>query len=290
MSMFFTWSLRWHRSDLTGHAQMHQQCRRRSIPIGGYAVPSSRRGKPQQHELSKTLHGRNPPPRQVLLQRCGIINEIRLPEHHGNNPPSENRSPQSARYCFDLGKLRHTKSGLSKYHSAQFQAPAPLDKFASMDALIHGAHLFQISCYSLALGGVLCACPGEVCSRRAYSCSSPCGSLPHPVTRRKRKPAFSTVRSPSREPRTNIKFSCRRTGPPRKSGPLFYFSTAPANAATMAWCKHKWASAEPSASTAAVFPRLSSSPVPQGNLVGSIADGRAGDKDAGSRHQGIPRR
>src|SRR6202795_1306579 len=43
----------------------------------------------------------------MLLERSRVIDEIRFPEPHGQNPPTHNRSSQAPRYCFDFRKFRH---------------------------------------------------------------------------------------------------------------------------------------------------------------------------------------
>jgi hypothetical protein len=50
----------------------------------------------------------------MLLKGCRIVDEIRLPQRNRDDPPPENRSPQTARYRFDFRKFRHKKRGPSK--------------------------------------------------------------------------------------------------------------------------------------------------------------------------------
>src|SRR6266571_3858284 len=107
MGVLFAWSFRGAWRHMPGHSQMHEQGYRVRALAPGHTVASRIRGEPQQHEFSIALDGLNPAARQMLLERHGIVDEIRFPKRNREDAPSEDCLPQSARYRFDFGKFRH---------------------------------------------------------------------------------------------------------------------------------------------------------------------------------------
>jgi hypothetical protein len=86
---------------------MHEQRSRRRVSIFRRGVSVRNCRQAQQHEFPKTLDRLNPPPRKVLFQRHGIIDEIRFPQPYGQNGPTQDRLAQSADDGLDFGKFRH---------------------------------------------------------------------------------------------------------------------------------------------------------------------------------------
>ena len=84
------------RRDMAGHAKMNEQRRRSAIAIGfpvrrrATTLCSGGRHQSKQHEFSVALDGCNLSSGQVLLQRGGIINEIRFPQRDGQDSPAQN--------------------------------------------------------------------------------------------------------------------------------------------------------------------------------------------------------
>jgi hypothetical protein len=83
------------RRDVPRHPKMDKQRRRIAISIACPArrrssAPGVGRRQPQQHEFSMSLDRCNLFSRQVLFQRCRVINEIRFPQRNGQNSPAKN--------------------------------------------------------------------------------------------------------------------------------------------------------------------------------------------------------
>jgi len=70
---------------------------------------------------------------KMLLERSRVIDEIRFPEPHGQNPPAHNRSPQAPRYCFDFRKFRH--EGILNKIAHPRAAPQARDTNPTMSAI-----------------------------------------------------------------------------------------------------------------------------------------------------------
>src|SRR5207245_4129560 len=78
MGVLCAWFFRGARRYLPGHPQMHEQgCRARAL-APAHTVASCIRGEPQQHEFSIALDSLDPAARQMLLERHGIVDEIRF--------------------------------------------------------------------------------------------------------------------------------------------------------------------------------------------------------------------
>jgi len=107
VGMFFPRLRRGIRSDLPSHPKMHEQRGRSRIAVRRGRTSAARGRKPQQHELAVALNGFDLPAGKMLFEGRRVIDEIRFPEPHGENPPPHNRSPQASRYCFDFRKFWH---------------------------------------------------------------------------------------------------------------------------------------------------------------------------------------
>jgi hypothetical protein len=64
-------------------------------------------GKPQHHEFSIAFDGFNASAWQVLFERRGIVDEVRLAKRDGKDFSSKNCLLQSTRDGFDFRKFRH---------------------------------------------------------------------------------------------------------------------------------------------------------------------------------------
>jgi len=94
---------------------MHEKSGGQRIAVCKGTTDPIHRREPEQHELAVAFDGFDLSTWQMLLESGWVIDKIRLPKPHGQNPPAQNRSPQTPRYCFDFGKFRHEGSR-TKYH------------------------------------------------------------------------------------------------------------------------------------------------------------------------------
>src|ERR1700691_4818926 len=77
-------------ADFAGHAEVNQQ---RTFFGGSFS-----RLKVQHQIFSQAPDARKPAARQILFQRRGIVNEIRLAQTHAQNPAAGENLTQSTRY------------------------------------------------------------------------------------------------------------------------------------------------------------------------------------------------
>jgi hypothetical protein len=96
--------------NLSSHSEVHEERSRRSVAVCCRRIVPIDRRQPQQHKFSIALDGVDLPAGKMLLERSGIVNEIRFPEPHGYYSSADNRAPQASRYRFDFGKFRHKGS------------------------------------------------------------------------------------------------------------------------------------------------------------------------------------
>ena len=93
------------------HAQVHEQ-RAFLIARPGFFL----RAQPQQQKFPVALHCNDFSPRQLLLHRRRIVDEIRLPQRDAQDLPSRNRALQPTRYSLDFRQFRHILRARSTYH------------------------------------------------------------------------------------------------------------------------------------------------------------------------------
>jgi hypothetical protein len=86
---------------------MHEKSGGQRIAVCNHTTDAIHRREPEQHELAVAFDGFDLSTRKMLLESGRVIDKIRLPKPHGQNPPAQNRSAQAARYCLDFGKFRH---------------------------------------------------------------------------------------------------------------------------------------------------------------------------------------
>jgi hypothetical protein len=94
---------------------MHEKSGGQSVAVCNRMTDAIHRREPEQHELAVAFNGFDLSTWQMLLESGWVVDKIRLPEPHGQNPPAENGPAQAARYCLDFGKFRHEGSQ-TKYH------------------------------------------------------------------------------------------------------------------------------------------------------------------------------
>src|ERR1700687_5255436 len=90
----------------------------------------------QQQKFPVAFYPYDRPPRQLLLHRARIVNEIRFPQRDAEDPPPRNLALHPARHRLDFRKFWHNIPARSSYHTLSSAVPGTRATFIRLEECV----------------------------------------------------------------------------------------------------------------------------------------------------------